>query len=73
MYVVCNPTAGGWRGGGKRPDLMERGGLGIAGDDGTEEGRFRTEEVGEDAAEERGVPDALPEGAGDRGAGTTSG
>ena len=48
-------------------------GLGSAGEDGIGRGRLRTEEVGEDAADERGVPDALPDGAGDRGAGTTSG
>ena len=45
---------------------------GVKGDAGMGKGRFVTEDVGEDAADEEGVHRAL-EGAGDRGVGTTSG
>lgn len=67
VYVVWRPTAGGCLGGGAggNPDL------GGARGDGKGRGRFETEDVGDDAAEDDGVHDML--GAGDRGVGTTSG
>jgi hypothetical protein len=73
VYVVWSPE-GGCRGGGRIGPARagaDCGGTGLSGVPGGESGKLMREEVGEDAADDRGVP--LNEVVGELSIGTTSG
>lgn len=73
VYVVWSPV-GGCRGGGRIGPARagaDCGGAGLSGVAGGERGKLRREEVGEEAADDMGVP--VNDGVGEVSAGTTSG